>query len=161
MWWCRRLGPRRLECLSHRRLESTGCWGARDRRNAMGRVTTSSCQCSGTAACPHYARGIWGWCRLCLPDWCVRSVPGLQKQWRKYRRSRGGGLKEECQQSRRVRSVCKPCSRLVLAAWLVCLCCNNLSQISWLAKPSYSPRTVLGFHCPFLQQGCHNLYELH
>lgn len=131
--------------MSHRRLESTGCRGAKDRRNAMGRVTTSSCQCSGTAACQHYARGIWGWCRLCLPGWCVRSVPGLQKQWRKYRRSKGGGLKEECQQSRRVKSVCKPCSRLVLVAWLVCLCCNNLSHrfLGWQSPPTHLERSLV------------------
>lgn len=38
--------------------ESTRCWGAKDRRGAVGRVKGRSCQCSGTAACQHYARGI-------------------------------------------------------------------------------------------------------
>lgn len=42
----------------HRRLESTGCWGAKDRKGAVDRVKGRSHQCSGTAACQHYARGI-------------------------------------------------------------------------------------------------------
>lgn len=52
-----------MEYLLHRRLESTGCWGAKDRRGAVGEGEKQWCS-SPSALCQGDLRGGAGW--VCL-----------------------------------------------------------------------------------------------